>query len=290
MDEKKKTADAAVVSAQSALDAAKAALVTAEEGGDAAVIATAQGKVTEAATALADAQAARIALDEDGSGSDDGVDDDVLKDALGDSGKLKDGTPADKDITISRAKFQDLNEQAKLLDQFAPVLAKLQKDPALVEKLMKGDDPSQSLSDRLKALEDRERNAKRTEVTTVIKSATTAWPDFSKHWDGIKPILAGLEASGIPYAEAVQRAYFAVNPDALKEGKRIVELQQARNVANRNGEMGPHGGGNGGPIINQQNTDEFLLSDADKTFAQAAGIDPKLYSKHKKHIDKFADL
>lgn len=280
-------ANTRVTSAKSALTAAQAKVAELEKADpkDDDAIAAAKTEVEDAQSELTEAEAAVLALGDGGGGSAD----DLLADALGKKGKLGDGTPSDKDIRVNKEKFDDLNEKAKLLDQFAPILAKLQKDPELAKKLMAGDDPNASIQERLKALEDREKAVKTEEVTTVITSALKTWPEFRKHWDAVKSILPGLEAQGVPYADAVQRAYFAVNPEAAVAGKKIVQIGEARRRENDRGRMSAPGGG--GPRVHAtQEEDGYQLSEADLAFARATGLDPKLYAKHAAEIARFADL
>lgn len=276
----------ALISAQGVVDAAKAKLSAAQaklqkaqEAKDDAATTVAQGEVTSAQGELTAAEEAVEKLQ--------GSADDLADELLGKDGKLADGTDPKKKIEVPFDKFQDLNEKAKLLEQFGPVLAKLQKDPKLVEKLMKGDDPNASIADRLAALEEREIANKKGEIKDVITKAIKLWPDFRAKWEDIKPLVAGMEAAGVKYEDAVQRAYFAVNPDAVKKQERLVQVEQARQQENARGK-GSMGGG-GGPIVHNDG-DDYQLSEADAEFARATGLDPKLYAKHAAFIDKFSDL
>lgn len=278
MDEKKKAADDKVALAEKALSDAQAELTAADDAGKQ----TAQGKVDTATSALTSAKAERADLD-----ADDNVDD-IIDDA-NKSPNLKDGTAPNKPITVPKEKFDDLNEKAKLFEQFGPVLAKLKEHPELVDRLMAADDPNLSVADRVKALEDRALSDKRSEITETITLAQKTWPDFKSRWNEVKPILNGLTASGVPYADAVQRAYFAVNPEAVAQGKRLVQIAQARARENDRGRMSGAGGG-GGPIVGANDSDGYKLSEADQDFAKATGIDPKLYEKHKDWIDRFSGL
>ena len=286
MDEETKkaelsAADGKISEAQKAEDSANEALKTAQASKDENAVKEAESKVKSAAEAVEKAKADKTVIEQrhaSGKGADE---------IIADISKSKDSGVPTRNFSITKEKFEDLNEKAKLFDQFSPVLAKLQKDPKLIEKLMAGDDPNQSLDARLRALEQREQSAKQAEVRTTIQKAVSTWPDFRERWEEIKPILTGLEASGISYADAVQRAYFAVNPDAAKGDKRLIE--QARNAERQRGAMGGFGGG-GGPIVHREQDGEYLMNDADKQFAQKAGVDPKLYSKHADHIKRFADL
>lgn len=277
------SAQTAVEDARKAISGAKAELQTATDANDEAAKTTAQGKITSAEAALATAEAKVTELQGDAAA--------LADDLLGTDGKpLADGTSPKKNVQVPFDKFQDLNEKSKLLEQFGPLLAKLQKDPTLVEKLMKADDPNASIADRLAALELREANAKKQTIKDVITKAITIWPDFRNKWAEIKPLVTGMEASGIPYEDAVQRAYFAVNPDAVRNQERLVQVEQARARENNRGK-GSMGGGNGGtPIVHTGGDEEYTMSEADAEFARKAGIDPGLYQKHAGWIERFADL
>lgn len=274
-------ADQKIADATAAVTSAKADLKTATDAKDDTKITDAEGKVKTAEEALVAANTAKSDLE--ASDVEDLIDD------ANKPPKLKDGTPGDKDIKVPKDKFDDLNEKAKLFEQFGPLLAKVKNDPALLARLMAGDDPNQDIQARLQRLEEKEAADKRQVIATTITSATKTWPDFKSRWEEIKPILAGLTAQGVSYAEAVQRAYFAVNPEAVAQGKRLVELQKARTRENERGRMGP-GGGGGAPIVGAEPEDEYQMSDADKEFSAKAGIDPKLYSKHAAWISRFDDL
>lgn len=286
MDEEQKkaalvAADQKITSAQQALDAAKAELKTAQEAKDEAKITAAQSKVTTAEGALSAANAEKSDLE----ASDV---EDIVNDATKPS-KLKDGTDGNKPISVPKDKFDDLNEKAKLFEQFGPLLAKVKNDPTLLERLMASDDPNQDVHARLKKLEEGIAATKRDEIKSTIKTAIATWPTFKSKYEDLKPILAGLLAQGVPYAEAVQRSFFAVEPEAATQGKRLVEKAKAVARENDRGRMGP-GGGGGAPIVGAHQDDEYTLNDADREFAQKAGVDPKLYSKHADWIEKFKDL
>lgn len=284
MDPEKKaaalqSATEAVDNAKTSLSNAKAELQKAQEAKDEAAITKAQGDVTSAESALATAQAKVTELQ--GSAADD------ADELIGDT--LADGTDPKKKIQLPFDKFKDLNEKSQLFDQFAPLLSKLQQDPALVERLMAGDDPTKSIADRLTALEQRETAAKKAEVKDTITKALTIWPDFKEKWGDIKPLVAGMQAQGISYADAVQRAYFAINPDAVKKQERLVQVEAARQRENARGQ-GSMGGGAGGPIVHEGGDDDYQMTDADREFAQKTGINPELYKKHADWIARFKDL
>lgn len=272
----RKAADDALAAANEAVKSATTVLKAAQDAKDDAAIADTTAKVKSAEDAATKAQAEVDALAPS-------AEDEAAR-------ILADGTDPKKEIKVPLDKFKNLSEQAKLFEQFGPVLAKLKENPTLLEKLMAGDDPSKGVEERLKALEARETAAKQAEVKSVITRAIATWSDFSKHWDSIKPIVAALEQQGISYADAVQRAYFSVNPDATKQKERLVNQEQARDAERRRGAMGAIGGGSGGPIVRDAAPDEYQLTDQDREFAAKAGIDPKLYSKHADWINRFRDL
>lgn len=286
-DEQKKAAreaaDTKLADAKTAETAAKAELDTAKKANDEAKVKAAETKVTKAGEDVAAAQAEVDAL----AGDD-------VQDIIDDANQkppLRDGTPADKPITVAKDKFDDLNEKAKLFEQFGPVLSKLKENPDLIERLMAGDDPSKPLADRIKALESRADQDKRDEINTTIKSAAKKWPDFTKRWNDIKPILNGILASGVSYPVALQRAYFAVNPDAAKQNARLVAEEASRNSKGSRDKMDMGGGGGHGPIIGDEpEDDQYQMNDSDREFANKAGVDPKLYQKHAGWIDRFRDL
>lgn len=286
MDEAQKkaaleAADQKITEAEQALETAKADLKTAQEAGDDPKITAAEGKVTTATETVTKAKADKANLEA-------GDVDDLIDDATRPP-KLKDGTPGDKDIKVPKDKFDDLNEKAKLFEQFSPLLSKLRDNPAIIDRLMANDDPNLSVTERLKALEERHSSEKRTEISETIKAAAKLWPDFKSRWDDIKPILAGLQAQGVPYRDAVQRSYFAVNPDAASQGKKLIEIAKGRDAENRRGKMGP-GGGGGAPIVGGEPQQEYQMTDDDKDFALKAGVNPELYQKHADWIEKFKDL
>ncbi len=240
MDEEQKkaaltAADQKIATAQQAVDAAKAEMKTAQDAKDDTKVKAAEGKVTTAEGALETATAEKSGLE----ASDV---DDIIDDATKPP-KLKDGTDGDKKIQVPKDKFDDLNEKAKLFEQFAPLLSKLRDNPTLIDKLMAGDDPSKSLDERMKALENGVLTQKRGEIKATITKAIATWPNFKSRYEELKPILSGLTAQGVAYAEAVQRAYFAVDPDAATQGKRLVEKAKAAARENDRGRMGPGGGG-----------------------------------------------
>lgn len=262
--------------ATKALETAQAELKAAEEAKDEAKLTAAKQKVQSAQGAKDAADADVLELGDDAAGGADEL--------------LADGTPAKKKVQLPFDKFQDLNEKARLFEQFGPVLAKLRDNPKLLEKLMAGDDPTLTIEQRMAALEKREADAKRAEVKGVITRAIGTWgSDFKEAWDELKTMLPALEAQGIGYADAVQRAYFAVRPEAMAKGKKLVELDEARRRENDRGAGGPLGGG--GPIIHSRDGGpRYAMTEADKDFALKTGIDPALYEKHADWIDRFADL
>ena len=131
---------------------------------------------------------------------------------------LRDGTPKDKEIKVNKKTYDEKNDKAKLYEAHAPLLDKVLKNPELVENLLetkeKGD-----LGERLSALEEERKTAKRREIKEAVTNALSQWPDFEKLWSEIQPITDSLAKVGVPYADALRRGYFAVDPDAAAAEK-----------------------------------------------------------------------
>ena len=201
---------------------------------------------------------------------------------------LADGTSPRKTVTIPKDKFDTQNEKSKLYDKMAPLMAKLADNPEVVDKLLGNQD--ETLESRMARLEDDTRSKKRGEMKQVITEAVSTWEDFQDHWESIKPIVASLEKQGLGYRDAVQRAYFAVNPEAVANATRIVDLAGAREAENERGKQGPSGGFR--PVVRHNEGDDVrsFMSDADVDFAKKMGIDPQLYKKHSEFISKFKNL
>ena len=190
---------------------------------------------------------------------------------------LADSTSKKKIVPIPYERFVELNEKAKLMDQMGPLMSRLQQNPEVLDKI---NVPSpESVEARLAHLEEEQRVKKQVETRTVVEQAVKTWgEDFTKRFKGdIQPLVAALEKQGISYADAVQRAYFAVNPEAAQKETRLVEEGEARVQQNRMGRLSSSGGVMKPVKQEQQNV---VLSDIDRDFAQKAGIDPSLYSKH----------
>ena len=198
---------------------------------------------------------------------------------------LKDGTPANKKVTIPKTKLDDLTADSKLFEQFKPLLSKLQDKPDIVEKVM-GKDAGESAETRITRLEETEKSKKRDELREALTKAVDIWKDFTQHWSDVRPIMESLEKRGTPIEEAMQRAYYSINPDALEQEERLVNMNKAQEIQNKQG-VTSSGGGIGKKVV-QESTVELSAEDAE--FARIAGIDPKLYQKFSKDIEKFKDL
>ena len=196
---------------------------------------------------------------------------------------LSDGTPASKDIRVKFDKFKDVSEKAKLYEQFAPTLKKIEErakdDPKFLDSLLetaeKGD-----LKGRLERIEE-ELNAKtRSEVRQVLIDAVDLWgKKFQTSWNEIKPLADQLQKTGkYSYREAVQRATLATVPELLQDGKRLVRRMDADRLRNQMGKNQQGGSAGYSPASNEQGA--YAMTDGDKTMAIRMGIDPKLYSKH----------
>ena len=191
---------------------------------------------------------------------------------------LKDGTPADKEIKVKKSKYDENADKAKLYDAFAPVLDRLQKNPDILDKLVKHED-GETVEARIKRLEQDRINDKRKETEIVLRNAITVWPDFNKFWNQVRPIADSLEKQGTSYVEAIQRAYFAVNPDAASQDNRLVE--QAHQMQNA---QGTFASSMGVTKVVQDKKDAYPMTEEDKEMAKALGLTPELYAKHADHL------
>lgn len=192
---------------------------------------------------------------------------------------LANGTPADKEFVIPKTKYDELAEKSKLYESFAPLLAKLNKNTDMIDKLLE-DKQGETLEQKVTRLEEVLKGQKRNEVRSVITDAVSTWSDFQGHWKNIQPIVSGLEQQGISYREAVERAYFAVNPEAMSRGESIRAMQ----VENRMGIFSPSAGQT--KVVHKESKEEgeYEMNDADRELAIKAGIPFELYKKHGKYL------
>ena len=95
---------------------------------------------------------------------------------------------------------------------------KVLENPELVESLLETKDKG-NLDERLGRLEEERKADKRNEIRTAVKEALSIWPDFKDKWSEVQPIVDSLTKSNVPYADALRRAYFAVNPEAAAAEK-----------------------------------------------------------------------
>ena len=187
---------------------------------------------------------------------------------------LKDGTPVDKDIIVKKDKYDENADKAKLYDGFAPILKKLQDNPDILDKLTTDED-GETIEGRMDRLEQDRRDDKRKETERVLKNAITVWPQFRKSWTEVKPIADSLEKQGVSYEEAIQRAYFAINPEEAEQSGRLVE--KATQIQNKEGTFSST---QGSSKVIHENKGSYELTAGDKEIARILGNDEKLYQKH----------
>lgn len=126
---------------------------------------------------------------------------------------LKDGSSPTKEIRVNKDKFDDRNEKAKIYEAYAPVLDKLLKNPELLEKL--SDVPEKDiLEERVARIEEAEKDKQRREMRSAVTDALSKWSNFEESWEEVKPLAESLAKRGLPYGDALRRAYFAINPEA----------------------------------------------------------------------------
>lgn len=141
---------------------------------------------------------------------------------------LKDGTSPKKNITIPKEKYDELRGVEEFMKGHAPLIEKVRKNPELVEELL-GKEAGSDLEERLARLEEERKVEKRNELKQAILEALSQYPDFEKSWPEIQPIANSIK--GLPYREALRRAYLAVHPEAAQaEAERI-----AKEGANKQG-------------------------------------------------------
>lgn len=195
---------------------------------------------------------------------------------------LKDGTPADKDIRVKKSKYDELVQKAEMFEASAPLLGKLSQKPEVVKEVMQGE---QNVEDRLAQLEEQSKAKERAELKQVVTSAIQLWPDFRAKWAEIQPLFRSLEKSGLSKADALQRAYFAVNPEAVKSESRLI-AQKTENLSGVNFSAG----GVGAKKVAQENFDDVQIPQEDIDFAREAGIPLDVYKRNYQYVDKFKDL
>ena len=195
---------------------------------------------------------------------------------------LADGTPKDKTFTIKKEKYDELSEKSKLYDSFSPLLSRLNKKPELVDKLLENQE-GESIEQRLDRLENERRTQKATETRAVLQEATRVWPDLPKQWTAMRPLVEGLEKQGIPYKNAVQQAYFAVNPDAVKQEEKLIAFRQATEIQNS---QGMFSSSSGSAKIVHNEVGKYDIPQEDIEFGKRIGVSAEMYQKHWKYIQQ----
>lgn len=205
---------------------------------------------------------------------------------------LADGTKTSKEVKVPYDKFKTLNEQSKLLGELAPFIERLKSHPdsqKIIDDVMKGD-TRDDIESRMARIEADIQSKKRTEMEETITQAVSLWPDFKDSWPKMRPLVEGLEKGGTPYREAVQRSYFAVNPEAVKKNERLLAIQQE----NTRGVF-TTGGGVAARTVHEEAPvkDAYQLTESDKEFlntefAKNMGLTPALYQKHSGYLKKLS--
>lgn len=195
---------------------------------------------------------------------------------------LADGTPKDKDFKIKKEKYDELNEKSKLYDSFAPLLSRLNKNPELVDKIL-GNQEGETIENRLARLEDEKRTQRTVETRSVLKEAQRVWPDVLSRWSEMRAIVDGLEKQGVPYKNAVQRAYFAINPEAAKQEEKLVSYEQAVTARNQ---LGVFSSSSGATKVVRNDTSKYDVPPEDIEFGKKIGVSPELYQRHWDYIKR----
>lgn len=191
---------------------------------------------------------------------------------------LADGTSPKKDIKVSKEKFDDRNEKAKLYEAFAPILEKVRGKPELVEELLEISTKG-TLEERVGRMEEERRTQKRREMKEAITEALGKWSSFEQDWPEIREDVNRLNARGHSYREAVRRMYLALHPEeAQAEAER-----QAQEGVKTLGTFSPAASYSPRPV---KAGPETKLSEADKRVGRALGYKDEEYAKL---LDKHSD-
>jgi len=141
---------------------------------------------------------------------------------------LHDGTKKDKEVTLDFERFSTLNEKAKQTDELKTQVEEL--TARLQGQGLSKDDIAKIVDERISPVTAPLKAQKDRETRQVLADAIQNLPDFKAKWSEIRPLVAGLESSGLPYKEAVKRAYIAINPQhAIK----VAELEAANADSSR---------------------------------------------------------
>ena len=204
---------------------------------------------------------------------------------------LLDGTPKDKAVSIQKDKFDDINEKSKLFEKLEPLIAKLSQNPNVVENLLNLKDPNEDLATKVARLESDIAARKQKEVKETLTAALQQWPELKSRWMEVRPLVEGLEKQGYSYAESLERAWFAVNPEAAKKDQRIFVQEANRNVGIFSSNFG--GGKPPVPRGEDRKAQAYAFNEADEEFIRLMGWGEKekeLYQKHAPRISKFGEL
>ena len=106
-----------------------------------------------------------------------------------------------------------------------------------------------------------------------------------------------LEKQGLSYEDAVQRSYFAIDPDATRRAERLIKYETAVIEENNRGKFSSSSGQS--KVV----TDErgsTPIPDADREFMEktkrigtgkfAIELTPELYQKHQDYLERYKDL
>lgn len=194
---------------------------------------------------------------------------------------LKDGTPADKNITISKKKYDDQNEKAKLYETHAPLLEKVLRNPKLVEELLETQTKG-NLEERLVRLEEEKKLERRRELKEALENAISQWDNFEKDWPELQEDVERFVRRGYSYQEAIQRNYLAMHPEA-------VQAEAERMAQNRSRGLGEFSRGSSYAPRFEKMSPRYKLTDDEKMVAQIMGKSEEEYGrlleKHKDWLD-----
>lgn len=194
---------------------------------------------------------------------------------------LKDGTPSDKEITVSKKAYDERNEKAKVYDTFAPVLDKIKDKPELIDELLdtkkKGD-----LETRIARMEEAEKEKKRNEMRSALTEALSKWPNFGNDWREISEDVERLMKKGHSARDAMSRSYIALHPEEAQ----AEAVRMARENASMLGKQNISSSYS--PKIKVQPENEVQLTPGERQVAKSLGKSEAEYSallkKHESHM------
>ena len=207
---------------------------------------------------------------------------DTAKELLEKEEVLADGTPRSKKIEITFDKFKDLEEKSEILEKVTPLLNKLGQNPDLVDQVFQNKETT--LEERVKKMEEDRKEVERSQVKSALSDALTLWPDIKDRWSEMSDGVTRRYKQTGNYHEAIQREYFAINPDAALKEQRLV----AQRAQNQRGVLQSSSSRTESPY--KETTGKYVMTDGDQRIARELGLTEEQYQKQMEGMPGFAEL